>query len=906
MKDVQAVFSKDLDFKPVSILRLKRCKLRFLSDPVLWNTTIKIIRSHCPFERMEDHALSHVETLKDLNLRYTKFSKIPKALSKLTKLRILHINDGKLTRIDTELRNMTHLYKLKMIHNHIFQISSGAFSGNYNLKMIDLSQNKLIFLHPGTFSSCRELTKIYLQKNSLNSVDGLFNISNLQEIYLKENNLKSIDDAFQRDIKLEILDLNSNPLKQISNSAFNTHVKQLRILILSRCELTFLLPTVFRSLSKLEKLDLSFNHLESLPVEIFHGLYNLIEVDLKENQMTYLGEVFSYNYRLESIMLSSNNLHSVENIFHGLGYLKSLDLRYNKLRVITETDFSTTLSMQSLQLTKNNIYRIDSNAFLNLAELRNLSLDYNKLMVLNGSLRNTPELQTLSLHHNRLQVIDASEMSNLKKLKILNLSYNNLTNVHKAFENLAQLEFLNMNNNKLTTISRSTFPPRISIKKLFVGANRWICDCRLFWLLENEGRTSAKFANRFKCITPEKFFKKKVSHLTTKNLTVWTERCDSKCQCTCVPQEDKFFVRVDCSSRNLTQVPAVLPEEIGELHLQNNLLSNPINLNIHSLSRLRYLDVEQNFLTKIDFYLPKNLKTLKLARNKLVRFISYFPSSILTWTLSGNPWICDCETIQFWKFLTTESKKILDVNTTKCSQTEGKPDLYGKIICELTEHELCPEKLRLYILLGVGLSVLTLTAIGCHIVYTRYRYHLKVWLYSRGFSFLKKRDDRDAGKKHDAYICFSDKDLEFVREHIIPELEEKEPFYSLFVPPRDMQAGKFELDHQLEEVRNSKRIIIVLSQNFIESELCMEIFRVAFASGLEEKHYRIIPMVVSTLPPLSELDPSLKVALESTKCLKFGQKLLWEMVRFAMPDKSRMAEASGTDDDIDMPLLNAW
>ncbi|GBO44830.1 hypothetical protein AVEN_55620-1, partial [Araneus ventricosus] len=111
---------------------------------------------------------------------------------------------------------------------------------------------------------------------------------------------------------------------------------------------------------------------------------------------------------------------------------------------------------------------------------------------------------------------------------------------------------------------------------------------------------------------------------------------------------------------------------------------------------------------------------------------------------------------------------ICDVNSIICSRREGKPDLYGKIICDLTEEELRPEKSKLYIFLAVGLSVLTLAAIGCHLVYTRYSYHLKVWLYSRGVSSLKKRDNKDLGKKHDAYLCFSVKDMDFVQGHILP------------------------------------------------------------------------------------------------------------------------------------------
>ncbi|GFQ74224.1 carboxypeptidase N subunit 2 [Trichonephila clavata] len=86
----------------------------------------------------------------------------------------------------------------------------------------------------------------------------------------------------------------------------------------------------------------------------------------------------------------------------------------------------------------------------------------------------------------------------------------------------------------------------------------------------------------------------------------------------------------------------------------------------------------------------------------------------------------------------------------------------------------------------------------------------------------------------------------------------------------------------------------------------MEVFRVAFASCLEEKLYRLIPIIIGTLPPVSELEPFLKAAIESTKCLRFGQRLFWEMVKFAMPEKTLEVEEYGKECDIDMPLLNAW
>ncbi|GBM46568.1 Leucine-rich repeat-containing protein 15 [Araneus ventricosus] len=516
MKDVQDIFSKDLNFEKVSTFSTKNCTADSLPNSIFWNTTIRYISSVCPFERVEDDALTTIEGLSRLDLRFTKFSKIPIAISKLTRLTILHINGGKLTGVGTELQNMTDLRKLKLINNGISQISPEAFSKNSNLIAIELQQNKLLFLYPGTFDGCRKLNKIFLQKNSLKSVDGLFNIPSLKEIHLEVNNLTSIDNAFQKDIDIEFLHLSANPLKEISSSAFNANVKHLRALTLRKCELKFLPPSVFRHLTKLKLLDLSNNLIESLPVEIFDGLHRLLHVNLKENRLSYLGEVFRHNYHLQSVMLTSNNLQTVKNLFRGLEYLNTVNLNYNNLTVITETDFSTTVSMRSLQLSNNHIYRIDSNAFLNMTGLRNLSLEFNHLTTLNGSLRNSRELKLLRLHHNQLREIGPSEMSNLRKLMRLNLSFNNLTNVHLAFKNLTQLKILNLNNNMLTTISRSTFPPELRIKKMSGLGNKWVCDCQLMWILNLKNSTD--LGSGITCSEPEIFFKKTLSQLTPLDL----------------------------------------------------------------------------------------------------------------------------------------------------------------------------------------------------------------------------------------------------------------------------------------------------------------------------------------------------------------------------------------------------
>ncbi|GIY22240.1 carboxypeptidase N subunit 2 [Caerostris darwini] len=690
MSELENLFNDDLNYKPVSVLKLVHCEARTVPKTIFSRVFISKIVSSCPFDVIENDALSSIQSLYELNLQFTAFSTIPKAINNLKYLKHLFITDGKLTQIDPELQNMASLQSIKLARNHIRQVSSKAFSRTLNVKVIDLSHNELIHLHPGTFNECAGLKKINLQKNSLTSVDSLFNVYSLLDINLRDNNLESIDDAFQHDLRLEILNLGMNPLKNISESTLGPNIKQLQELILDQCQLAFLPPKIFQHLAKLEKLDLSFNRLTSLPTEIFHSLHNLKEINLQENRITHLNDVFSQNYRIESIKLCENLIQTCEGYFNDLGYLKYLDLRDNQLGALTKQCFSKSLFIHTLLLSKNSIRRIDKDAFTSLTELKNLTLDSNMIRFLNGSIRNLGELEVLKLHNNLFEEIGDSELSHLPKLRLLNLARNHLSNVNGAFRNLINLRHLIITQNKLTRLTRRTFPEEFRIEKMSVSGNKWICDCRLNWILNL--KTGKDLAGQFRCIKPVMFHGKKLDQLVEMDQNILSEDCSPLCQCTCVTKDNDYYVRVDCSRKGLTQIPAVLPEEIGELHLQDNRLTSLSDLDKHSLERLRYLNVERNLLDKLDCNLSKNLETLMLARNRFQRFPTNFPSNVSTWTLSNNYWLCDCKAIAFLKFLKTEKSKVKDINSIKCSDIEGNPELYGKTIRFLTVYELCPEK----------------------------------------------------------------------------------------------------------------------------------------------------------------------------------------------------------------------
>nr|XP_042900550.1 toll-like receptor Tollo [Parasteatoda tepidariorum] len=94
------------------------------------------------------------------------------------------------------------------------------------------------------------------------------------------------------------------------------------------------------------------------------------------------------------------------------------------------------------------------------------------------------------------------------------------------------------------------------------------------------------------------------------------------------------------------------------------------------------------------------------------------------------------------------------------------------------------------------------------------------------------------------------------------------------------------MNYLMERVVDSKRTVILLTKHYLRNEFCMEIFRVAFANSLEKKLHRIILVKFGPLPPQKEMDQSLKLVMKFSRCLKFRQKLFWEMLRYEMPEKS--------------------
>uniref|UniRef100_A0A8C6PAV2 Toll-like receptor 18 n=1 Tax=Nothobranchius furzeri TaxID=105023 RepID=A0A8C6PAV2_NOTFU len=71
-----------------------------------------------------------------------------------------------------------------------------------------------------------------------------------------------------------------------------------------------------------------------------------------------------------------------------------------------------------------------------------------------------------------------------------------------------------------------------------------------------------------------------------------------------------------------------------------------------------------------------------------------------------------------------------------------------------------------------------------------------------------------------AFISYSHSDADWVRDQLLPCLENNRNPYRLCIHERDFMPGRWIIDNIIENIENSRKVIFVLSRHFVNSEWC--------------------------------------------------------------------------------------
>ncbi|KAM9189702.1 immunoglobulin superfamily member 10 [Dugong dugon] len=173
-------------------------------------------------------------------------------------------------------------------------------------------------------------------------------------------------------------------------------------------------------------------------------------------------------------------------------HVERINLGYNSLGTLTETDFSGLKKLELLMLHSNGIHTIPDKTFSDLQALQVLKMSYNKVRKLQkDTFYGLRSLTRLHMDHNNIEFINPEVFYGLTFLRLVHLEGNQLTKLHPdTFVSLRYLQifktsfikYLHLSDNFLTSLPQEIVSYMPSLESLYLHGNPWTCDCHLQWL----------------------------------------------------------------------------------------------------------------------------------------------------------------------------------------------------------------------------------------------------------------------------------------------------------------------------------------------------------------------------------------------------------------------------------------
>lgn len=186
---------------------------------------------------------------------------------------------------------------------------------------------------------------------------------------------------------------------------------------------------------------------------------------------------------VKSGLFSNLRLSSVS--FQNLGIVNVEDGAFNK--------FCCEKTLETLDLSKNFMVRLDAATLSNLGRLTRLNLASNRLALSERNFKNLRNLRYIDLSNNNLQFLPSHLFGGVTELELVNLSGNNLRSVDSCIFDQVQT----------SALARSLFPTRIDL-----SSNPIVCDCDVFYLAKHRNyKVSAT------CVSPAFYEGKRFSSL---------------------------------------------------------------------------------------------------------------------------------------------------------------------------------------------------------------------------------------------------------------------------------------------------------------------------------------------------------------------------------------------------------
>ncbi len=888
---------------------------------------------------------SRLEQLVILNLSNNKISQIDDdPFSGLIRLVVLDLSRNALTHVKSkffkdllvlqilDLRNnsigfieenaflpLYNLHTLNLAENRLHQISANLFNGLFVLSKLILSNNLIVNVHAQAFKNCSALKELDLSSNAITEIpialteltflrtldlgenqitmlkNGLFkNMESLTGLRLVDNSIGNLTDGMFWDLpNLQVLNLSKNKVQQISHGTF-TRNAQIQAIRLDNNYLTDI-NGVFVSLSNLLWLNLSNNHLTWFDYAMVPR--SLKWLDIHNNYIEVLGNYYQLQEELN---------------------IKTLDASHNRITEIT--DLSIPNSVELVFINNNFINRVKPSTFFDKYNLARVDMYANEITKLEiNALRLSPVPSNRSLPEFYIGGNPFDCDCSMDWLPLIN----NMTQL-RQHPKVMDLE------NVMCKISHSRGTQLMSA--LSVSAAQFLCR------YETHCFTVCKCCDFDACDCEMTC----PSNCTCYHDQTWNtnvvdcSRQHSQQVPSRIPmdathvyldgndfgelQDHVFIGRKNMVTLflNDSQIHSLQNytfnglNALQVLHLENNLISELKSFEFEQLMLLKELYLQNNqlsYISNITFLSLHSLQILRLDRNHLSNFPVWqlqANSYLVEVTLAVNHWQCKCRYFQEFRTWVYDNRhKVVDHTEISCYQSNGvsrSVDVNSTSCSDYLSSSWALHSLMVSDYFPLVVLLFATLVIFLVVLIIMYVFHdqMRLWLFTRYgirvFQFkaaTAKHFEEDREKLFDGYVVYSPKDEEFVLQSIVAELEHGNPPYHLCLHYRDLphhgitspspypQHGSATV--VVEAAAASRRVILVLSRNFLQTEWSRYEFRTAVHEALRGRMFKLVLVEDGAILPEAELDSELRPYLKTNARVKWGEKRFWERLRCLMP-----------------------
>lgn len=280
-----------------------------------------------------------------------------------------------------------------------------------------------------------------------------------------------------------------------------------------------------------------------------------------------------------------------------------------------------------------------------------------------------------------------------------------------VFANLSNLKIVDLKHNDFKEIDLKLF--NIStLNHVYLFGNPLKCTENMSWILDlRNGSFAEKIVDREKLRCSAPYNGRLLVPVVEIIMTLKEECKRTLCDCELVYvvgrggkrtlKQLMAFASVNCSYRDLIEMPEFLPANTTTLHLTGNkikdltpLVKNTVYKQVLDL----YLDdnLVESIVQLDGSYWLDHFRLLSLRGNKLSDVPTYALENVLLQSgsvarlyLGNNPWRCDCLfTPGFQDLLIRYTNLVRDINEVKCAAVSGDENS-NKQIRDLTRTEIC-------------------------------------------------------------------------------------------------------------------------------------------------------------------------------------------------------------------------